>query len=80
MSYAQIDAVIEALDPRVVIPCHYLMAGVSVPGSTLETADEWVARQADVLRADRPGVVLTAAEVKTLRRRVVYFADRRIGG
>ncbi len=78
LSYAQADAVVERLDPCVVIPCHYLMAGVSRPESTLESADEWVSRQADVLRPDGPGITLGAAEVANFKRRIIYFGDNHL--
>ena len=70
----------DKLDARVVIPCHYLMAGVSLPESTLESADEWVSRQAEIVRPDGPGITLNSAEVANCKRKIVYFGDHHMAG
>ena len=45
MSYEQSNAIVEKLDPHVVIPEHYLTVGASITLTTLGTAEEWVDQQ-----------------------------------
>jgi len=38
LTFREVDAVFELLNPGVVIPMHYLIPGLTDPDSTLETA------------------------------------------
>ena len=50
LSYEEVDGFIELFDPRVVIPVHYLIPGVTALESTLEAPGEWLTRHANVRR------------------------------
>lgn len=43
LSYAQVDAIVDALDPRVVVPMHYYVEGLTTKESTLKGPDGWLA-------------------------------------
>lgn len=75
LSYAQGDAVVARLGPKIVIPTHYRAAGVTSTLSTLQDADAWVDAQADVRRLDGPRLVLEAAVIAGLDRQFAYFGD-----
>ena len=50
LSYEEVDAFIELFAPRIVIPVHYFIPGVTAPESTLEPPDGWLARHGNVRR------------------------------
>ncbi len=80
LSYQQGDAVIERLKPKVVIPTHYLAAGVSSTLSTLQTADAWVDGQKAKTRLDKPTLTLDPASVAGFDRQFLYFGANALHG
>ncbi len=50
LTYEEVDAIIELLNPKVVIPMHYFIPGLTNPDSTLMTADFWIDNQRMVRR------------------------------
>ena len=75
LSYAQGDAIVDRLKPKIVIPTHYLAAGVSSTLSTLQTADAWVDVQKAKRRLDSPALVLAAEDLGRLDRQFAYFGN-----
>ncbi len=49
LSFDEVGALIEAIEPRVVVPMHYFSEGLTAPESTLLGIDRWL----DSLAADR---------------------------
>ena len=45
LSYGEVDGLIGRLQPRVVIPMHYGIPGLTAPESGLRTAEQWLAAQ-----------------------------------
>ena len=43
LTYEEVDRMIEALNPRVVVPMHYFQEGLTTEASTLEGIDGWLA-------------------------------------
>ena len=50
LSYDEVDSVVETVNPRVVIPTHYLVPGLTTEESTLLPPDGWLATQERVRR------------------------------
>jgi L-ascorbate metabolism protein UlaG (beta-lactamase superfamily) len=73
LSYAQIDAVMERLRPRIVVPHHYYVWDVMTRGSTLLPADEWVKRYDDARWLSEGSVSLSPEYVQAQKRTVIYF-------
>ena len=45
LTFDEVDALVEALNPKVVIPMHYYIEGLTTRESTLEGPDGWVRKQ-----------------------------------
>lgn len=77
LSYEQIDAVLNQVKPKIVIPTHYQMKGVSSVLTTLQTADKWVDKQVNVEKPAIGSVTLNPEEVKALKGdvKVLYFGS-----
>ncbi len=73
LSYAQSNAIVEKLDPHIVIPEHYLIVGASITLTTLGTAEEWVDQQPNSIKLDSATLTLDPDKVKNLKRQVMYF-------
>jgi L-ascorbate metabolism protein UlaG (beta-lactamase superfamily) len=43
LTYPEVDAMIDLVQPRVVVPMHYLIPGLMPESTTLRTIDEWLA-------------------------------------
>ena len=75
LSYDQANDIVGILNPKVVIPTHYLSETTSYTLTTLQSADEWVTAQASHKTLRRPSLRLTAAEVAEMRKEFIYFGN-----
>ena len=75
LSYDQGDAIVERLNPNIVIPTHYLSETTSYTLTTLQSADEWVASQGSYKMLDGPSLDLNAAEVGGMQKEFLYFGN-----
>jgi L-ascorbate metabolism protein UlaG (beta-lactamase superfamily) len=73
LSYEQSTALVEKLNPHVVIPEHYLTAGLSITLTTLGTAEEWVRQQPNHTMLDSGTITLSPESVAGKTREVMYF-------
>lgn len=73
LSYAQSNAIIDKLDPNVVIPEHYLTKGASITLTTLGTAEEWVDQQQGSIKLETATLKLGPDKVNSMKRQVMYF-------
>ena len=73
LSYAQADAIVERLKPKVVIPTHYLSETTTFTLSTLQDADDWVTAQPSYKMLDGASLSLNAADVAGMDREFLYF-------
>lgn len=73
LSYAQGNAIVERLQPKIVIPSHYLNEATTYTLSTLQPADEWVKGQKSYRFLDSATLSLNAAEVAGMDREFLYF-------
>jgi L-ascorbate metabolism protein UlaG (beta-lactamase superfamily) len=55
----EVQQLIETFEPRVVVPVHYFIAGVTEPGSTLLSPDTWLGTQDDVRHIHAPDVEIS---------------------
>lgn len=78
LSYAQIKEITDKLNPRVIIPTHYLIKGVSSVASTLLPADSWVAKQPRVENMKSATILLDPANIKKRTGDVFYFGAEAI--
>ena len=59
LSYQEVDGLIARLSPRVVVPMHYCIPGLTTKESTLKTPDGWIATRSAVRRLGSSCVRLT---------------------
>src|SRR5262249_49784573 len=80
LTSAEADAIVRKYGPKVVIPAHYFIKGLTTDVSGLESADQWVNDQekihrADVRRLHSADLTLSTAELKESHDRVYYFGN-----
>lgn len=80
LSYAQADAIVERLEPSVVIPVHYLGETTTYTLSTLLPADDWVKAQRSYKMLDGASVELDAGELAGMDREFLYFGHHALTG
>ncbi|WP_424934195.1 MBL fold metallo-hydrolase [Amaricoccus macauensis] len=73
LSYDQGNDIVARLDPKVIIPTHYLNETTSYTLSTLQDADEWVKSQASYRMLDSASLALNAGELTGMSREFLYF-------
>ena len=74
LSFDQIGEIVERVAPRIVVPEHYLVDGVSSTLAVLEDAERWVSSQRHVRRLDSGAFEVGRAELDSLEEtRVWYF-------
>ncbi|HIF52146.1 MAG TPA: Zn-dependent hydrolase [Thiotrichaceae bacterium] len=78
LSYQDIDDALKRYQPRVVIPGHYYTKGASSVLTTLDTADEWVDRQDDVVRLKESELILNPDKINSFEQRIYYFGMNHI--
>ena len=54
LTYDEVDGLVQRLDPRVVIPMHYAIPGITSGDCELLPPDRWLDRQRTVRRLDSP--------------------------
>jgi L-ascorbate metabolism protein UlaG (beta-lactamase superfamily) len=80
LSRAEVDAILRKYNPKIVIPAHYFLNGLTTDISGLESADAWVndwekVHHADVRRLDTADLTLNPAALKAPHPRVYYFGN-----
>jgi L-ascorbate metabolism protein UlaG (beta-lactamase superfamily) len=75
LSYAQADAIVDRLKPKVIIPTHYLNETTTYTLSTLQPADEWVKAKSRFKLLNAPSISLAAKDIVSLDREVFYFGN-----
>jgi L-ascorbate metabolism protein UlaG (beta-lactamase superfamily) len=80
LSRAEVDAILRKYNPKIVIPAHYFLNGLTTDISGLESADGWVndwekVHRADVRRLDTADLTLNPAALKAPHPRVYYFGN-----
>ena len=78
LSYEQGDALVAQLNPKIVIPTHYLCEGVSITLTTLETADEWVGRQKNRENLSSGILTLHPGEVRGMQKEFKHFGSNTV--
>jgi len=73
LTFREVDAIVELLNPRVVIPMHYLIPGLTDPDSTLETAASWIESRGTVRRI--AGEEITVSPDALPESREVWFFE-----
>lgn len=73
LSDDQVNEVVDRLDPGIIVPTHYLNETTTYTLSTLQTADDWVARQKNRRTLDSPEIELHPEDVSGMNREVFYF-------
>lgn len=73
LSYEQADEIVARLQPKVVIPTHYLSETTSYTLTTLQTADDWVTAQPSYRMLDGATLSLEAPEIAGMQNEFLYF-------
>ena len=63
LSYAEVDSLIERVDPRIVIPMHYRIPSLMPESCGLKPPDQWLATQSSVKQLKGPSAVISAQEL-----------------
>ena len=75
MGHIHVQAIVDRLKPRVVVPHHYYIWDVVQRQSTLQTAEAWVGEREVVERIAGPRKIYRVAELDKLDGAVHYFGD-----
>lgn len=78
LDYTHAGNIITKLNPRIIIPVHYLLKGVSSVASTLEPPESWLKEQKSLTRHTSPQYTLDPDEVAKLDKHVLYFGDNAV--
>ncbi|OED48761.1 MBL fold metallo-hydrolase [Leisingera sp. S232] len=73
LSYSQANALVERINPKVVIPTHYLSETTTYTLSTLQPADDWVKAQKSFKMLDGASLSLASADVQGMDKEFLYF-------
>ncbi|MEM7044419.1 MAG: MBL fold metallo-hydrolase [Pseudomonadota bacterium] len=73
LSYEQGNAIVERLNPKIVIPTHYLNEATTLTLSTLASADEWVESQKSFTKLDSPTLTLASDGMAGMSQEFQYF-------
>jgi L-ascorbate metabolism protein UlaG (beta-lactamase superfamily) len=73
LSYQQANDVVARLNPKVIIPEHYLTKGASITLTTLGTAEEWTRQQPNHTLLDSATLKLSPESIKDMDKQVLYF-------
>lgn len=76
LRFWEVRQLIETFRPRIVVPAHHLIPGLTDPGSTLLPADTWLGTQDSVRRIGRATVRLDAASLPPEREVWVFSPVR----
>jgi L-ascorbate metabolism protein UlaG (beta-lactamase superfamily) len=80
LSYEQGNAIVERLNPKIVIPTHYLNEATTLTLSTLASADEWVESQKSFTMLDSATLKLAADGIADMSKEFQYFGSNVISG
>ena len=75
LSYEMGNTIVERLQPKIVIPTHYLNEATTLTLSTLAPADEWVESQKSFTKLDKATLSLAAAGIEGMNREFQYFGS-----
>ncbi len=75
IGHGAVEAIIERLRPKVVVPHHYYIWDVLQRQSTLQSPDPWVDRRDRLRRIDGPTATYTREDLAGLDREIHYFGD-----
>ena len=75
MGHVHVDAIIQRLKPRVVVPHHYYIWDVLPRQSNLQTAEAWVSERDVVERIAGPKKIYRLGELDKLEGAVHYFGE-----
>jgi L-ascorbate metabolism protein UlaG (beta-lactamase superfamily) len=80
LSRAEVDAIVRKYEPKVVIPAHYFLHGLTTDISGLESADGWVndwekVHHGDARRLDTADLTINPAALKAPHPRIFYFGN-----
>ncbi len=63
LSYQQVDSFVAQVNPRIVVPMHYLIPGLIPESTTLRPPDGWLATQSNVRRLDCHSIALSPEDL-----------------
>ncbi len=75
IGFGALDAILDRLKPKVVIPHHYYIWDVVQRQSTLQTPTDWLERYENVTHLDGPTASYTRRGIAGLDRAIHYFGD-----
>ncbi len=78
LTYADVDQLIFRLAPRIVIPVHYLIPGLTDPASSLQGIDGWLRTRSNIRRLDAGHVRLSKGDLP-VQGEVWLFGDDTAG-
>ena len=73
LSYEDIDAALTRYKPNIIIPAHYYTKGVNSVLSTLQSAEDWVNRQPNIVKLSKAEITLSKDKVNQSNRKILYF-------
>ncbi|MEX0320285.1 MAG: MBL fold metallo-hydrolase [Ruegeria sp.] len=80
LSYEMGNDIVAKLQPKVIIPTHYLNETTSYTLTTLQSADEWVQSQPSHKMLDSASLSLEAGEIQGMNGEFLYFGNHALQG
>ena len=78
LSYDQGNAIVARINPKIVIPTHYLGETTTYTLSTLQSAEGWVKDQRSYNMLSGPSIKLAASDVSNMRKEFMYFGNHAV--
>ena len=75
IGFDAVDAIIDRLDPKVIVPHHYYIWDMTQRQSTLQVPNQWLDGKRDVTLIDGPKMTYRRATVAGLLRAIHFFGD-----
>lgn len=73
LSMTEVDAVIKALAPKIIIPMHYRIQGLSSDSCPLKPINHWLTKQHRIRRVPSSGISLHSEDIRELPHEVWVF-------
>ena len=75
IGFDAVDAIIDRLDPKVIVPHHYYIWDMTQRQSTLQVPNQWLDGKWEVTLIDGPKMTYQRATVAGLSRAIHFFGD-----
>ena len=80
LTFEQVEELVRLLSPRIVVPMHYYVEGLTTRSSTLQSPERWLVQQSGVRVLDKSSIRLRPADLPDRREVWVLQATESVTG